>query len=143
MKRAHGICLVCTWLAATTSWVAGHSFYASHIPNGGNVNCTEEMEGCTVGDICRGLGHNTCAGGSLPLNPFGVDFQEADRTWTEELCQMDSDGDGLTNGQELGDPCCIWTAMSEGILDEDFVPSHPGYAFSVPPANITCEDVEE
>ncbi|XP_046560664.1 dopamine beta-hydroxylase-like [Haliotis rubra] len=25
------------------------------------------------------------------------------------VCNMDSDGDGMTNGQELGDPQCIWT----------------------------------
>ena len=28
--------------------------------------------------------------------------------WTAALCQKDSDGDGQTNGQELGDPCCTW-----------------------------------
>jgi len=24
------------------------------------------------------------------------------------LCEMDSDGDGKTNGEELGDPDCVW-----------------------------------
>ncbi len=28
--------------------------------------------------------------------------------WTKELCEMDSDEDGATNGEELGDPCCKW-----------------------------------
>lgn len=28
--------------------------------------------------------------------------------WTKTLCEKDSDGDGLSNGVELGDPCCIW-----------------------------------
>jgi dopamine beta-monooxygenase len=29
--------------------------------------------------------------------------------WTRELCMKNSDGDGKTNGQELGDPHCTWT----------------------------------
>ncbi|WAR23629.1 DOPO-like protein, partial [Mya arenaria] len=28
--------------------------------------------------------------------------------WTEELCRKDSDSDGRTNGEELGDPHCTW-----------------------------------
>ena len=28
--------------------------------------------------------------------------------WTTALCRSDSDGDGKTNGEELGDPFCIW-----------------------------------
>lgn len=28
--------------------------------------------------------------------------------WSIEFCQLDSDGDGKTNGQELGDPDCTW-----------------------------------
>ena len=32
----------------------------------------------------------------------GLDFAAADHTWTEDLCRKDSDGDLLTNGEELG-----------------------------------------
>lgn len=44
--------------------------------------------------------------------------------WTRELCQKDSDGDGRTNGEELGDPNCVWRVgdiptSSTGL-------SHPG-----------------
>ena len=40
--------------------------------------------------------------------------------WDATLCQMDSDGDGKTNGEELGDPNCTWTpgaqpSMTTGI----------------------------
>jgi hypothetical protein len=28
----------------------------------------------------------------------------------KQLCVQDSDGDGESNGQELGDPCCLWPA---------------------------------
>jgi hypothetical protein len=34
------------------------------------------------------------------------DFAEAGHKWTVDLCQKDSDKDGFTNGQELGDPDC-------------------------------------
>jgi hypothetical protein len=34
------------------------------------------------------------------------DFFKAGKTWTADLCKKDSDGDGFTNGQELGDPDC-------------------------------------
>ncbi|ETM98389.1 hypothetical protein PPTG_19509 [Phytophthora nicotianae INRA-310] len=30
------------------------------------------------------------------------------KLWTKELCEADSDSDGQTIGQELGDPCCEW-----------------------------------
>lgn len=50
------------------------------------------------------------------LNTFGLDFINVSRlknngmvqsVWGA-LCRMDSDGDGATNGEELGDPCCFW-----------------------------------
>jgi hypothetical protein len=34
------------------------------------------------------------------------DFAAAGYTWTVELCNKDSDGDGHSNGAELGDPDC-------------------------------------
>ena len=30
-------------------------------------------------------------------------------TWSAELCNADSDEDGRTNGEELGDPDCQWS----------------------------------
>ena len=46
--------------------------------------------------------------------------------WTRELCGMDSDGDGLTNGQELGDPYCTWTPEAKNP-DYKTGLSHPGW----------------
>ena len=28
--------------------------------------------------------------------------------WTSNVCDQDSDDDGITNGEELGDPYCEW-----------------------------------
>ena len=38
----------------------------------------------------------------------GSDFKHQGKKWTVALCQLDSDGDGQTNGFELGDICCTW-----------------------------------
>ncbi|KAJ8548694.1 hypothetical protein ON010_g10975 [Phytophthora cinnamomi] len=71
---------------------------------------------------------------------FGLDFGTAGDEWTTEFCQKDSDGDGQTNGQELGDPCCVWTVggtpqWTSGV-------SHPGDSSSTSDeslwADITC-----
>ena len=80
---------------------------------------------------------NTCHtnGGGTPRNAFGLDVAqglvggilgEVDR---DAECDMDSDGDGFTNGEELGDPDCVWTE-SDGSLGT--VASRPGSADSFP-----------
>ena len=75
-----------------------------------------------------------CRGGSIKtangtfLNPFGEAFAAEGYAWTIELCEADSDGDGATNGQELGDPCCVWkrgAALPQ--LPQGYRLSHPGF----------------
>jgi hypothetical protein len=51
-----------------------------------------------------------------------------------ELCSEDSDGDGYTNGEELGDPCCTWEENGlPSAYTYSFDPTHPGVAASKPP----------
>lgn len=38
---------------------------------------------------------------------FAMDFLSVEGNWSE-LCKLDSNGDGVSNGQHLGDPCCQW-----------------------------------
>ncbi|KAE8886929.1 hypothetical protein PF010_g19127 [Phytophthora fragariae] len=59
-------------------------------------------------------------------NVFGQDFEDAGLEWTKELRETDSDQDGQTNGQELGDPCCLWTTGSSPLWTTGI--SHPGDA---------------
>uniref|UniRef100_A0A7S1M5F5 Lipid desaturase domain-containing protein n=1 Tax=Alexandrium catenella TaxID=2925 RepID=A0A7S1M5F5_ALECA len=55
------------------------------------------------------------------LNMFGVHVEKAIRhsgtdlsgIW-RELCPLDSDLDNFTNGEELGDPCCLWSREGRG-----------------------------
>ena len=46
--------------------------------------------------------------------------------WNAALCRKDSDGDGLTNGQELGDPDCVWKKGEAPQRTTDI--THPGMA---------------
>ena len=71
-----------------------------------------------------GVGHSNPAGGGS-LNPFGRDFQRAGHKWTAALCQKDSDGDGLSNGEELGDPTCVWKPGKTPTRTTGI--THPGF----------------
>lgn len=93
--------------------VFGYEKFVSRIPNG------DQVSGVAA------LGHMDPAGGG-PRNDFGSDFDDMGKTWNEELCQADSDGDGQTNGQELGDPCCKWSPESGSAPLWTTGVSHPG-----------------
>ncbi len=47
------------------------------------------------------------------------------------VCALDSDSDGFTNGDELGDPCCRWRGGSADRSAEQHI-SHPNFASSKP-----------
>lgn len=83
----------------------GFQIFVAEIPNGAQYVALGHP----------GLGHVNPTGGG-PNNQFGLDFFVKNTTtgrsvgrWTQILCQTDSDGDGQSNGQEMGDPCCIFT----------------------------------
>ena len=84
---------------------------------------------------------NTChkAGGGSPLNPFGLEIATnfltaagaaGDVRWGAALAALDSDGDGVANGVELGDPDGTWVAGDANLEGEVF---HPGDPESIPP----------
>ncbi|KAF1328046.1 hypothetical protein FI667_g7373, partial [Globisporangium splendens] len=97
--------------------VAAIPTYVAKIPNGANV------------DGVQALGHVNPEGGGA-RNAFGTAFGTAGHAWTKELCEADSDGDGQTNGQELGDPCCAWVESSNEVVQWSKGLSHPGLASS-------------
>ncbi|KAG6623494.1 Cleavage induced conserved protein [Phytophthora cinnamomi] len=105
--------------------------YVTRIPNGANV------------PGIKALGHVDSTGEESARNVFGIAFEEAGTEWTKELCEADSDEDGQTNGQELGDPCCVWVEggtpqWTDGV-------SHPGDSSKTSDssswANLDCEAV--
>jgi uncharacterized repeat protein (TIGR03803 family) len=73
-------------LALTAQNVFGLTSFVSLVPNGSVASCS------------------TCHTSGFGFNPFGQAFNANQRTWNALLACLDSDGDGLTNGQELGDP---------------------------------------
>ncbi|CAG5125662.1 unnamed protein product, partial [Candidula unifasciata] len=103
--------------ALLTTSLGFHDFQ-EQIPNGNNV-----PHPCKANYRWPGVGHENPLGGG-DRNTFGLDFQKAGYKWTPALCKSDSDGDGKTNGEELGDPNCAWKF---GTLPPRTVNiSHPG-----------------
>ncbi len=60
-------------------------------------------------------------------NGFGIDFAGAEAVWAADndpgLCDLDSDRDGIRNGDELGDPDCQWR---EGDPLPEVMATNPG-----------------
>src|ERR1043166_8852491 len=71
--------------------------FVSLFPNGTKID----------GQGCQNC-HNSPQGGDA-RNPFGLAMDHNSFSWSP-VCPLDSDGDGQTNGQELGDPECVWTS---------------------------------
>ncbi|KAK7477005.1 hypothetical protein BaRGS_00031781, partial [Batillaria attramentaria] len=105
-------------LCVLLSPVHGFLNFQNQIPNGNSV-----PHPCKPNELWEGVGHFQVVGGGH-RNPFGQDFDNAGKKWTESLCRKDSDGDGKTNGQELGDPDCTW--RPGGVPKVTSGLSHPG-----------------
>lgn len=102
LARARRVPAACARTIALTAATLGailapdtlaRQFRPGMIPNGDVFSC------------------NTCHlfGGGTARNPFGLAVQAITGSssrafWTPTLAAVDSDGDGFTNGQELGDP---------------------------------------
>lgn len=97
--------------------VSGHESYRNALPNASSK------------EICKSLGHTQCIPGG-PRNNFGTDFAAAGYRYTKAFCEMDSDGDGYSNGAELGDPCCVHPQTDGTTRSADL--SNPGDASSTP-----------
>lgn len=117
-------------VAFFASLVQARQEYVKLLPNGGGVPCPPGGSGCIAG-FCPAIGHTNCAG-TGDVNAFGNDFSNlGSGGWTRAYCQADSDGDGQTNGEELGDPCCQWKAgLAMSVYMMSFTPSHPSSAAS-------------
>lgn len=105
------VCLVCITDAEA------RNFRVSMMPNGSVFNC---------------LTCHRSAGGGGPTNPFGTAVRSLvspngrQQFWTPALAALDSDGDGFTNGEELGDPDGDGTAIPRTTV------THPGDPNSKP-----------
>ncbi|KAK3087134.1 hypothetical protein FSP39_002131 [Pinctada imbricata] len=91
--------------------------FKNFLPNGDKV-----QNPCKLGSIWKGVGHRKPEGGG-PRNPFGLLFQRY-KKWTSRVCDQDSDNDGITNGEELGDPYCEWSMGKAPLRTHNI--THPG-----------------
>ena len=53
------------------------------------------------------LGHP--GGATKRATAVASTFYKAGQQWTKAFCMADADGDGQSNGLEMGDPCCKWS----------------------------------
>ena len=106
-------------------------FRIAQIPNGDVFGCAN----CHV---------NPAGGGAR--NAFGQQIGQDFLTdaesgfavvWGPELADLDGDGDGVSNGQELGDPSGAWSAGDAAPGDRDAV-TEAWNADSVPPPAATA-----
>ena len=114
---------LCAWVTilALPSAAAARRTYPPKLPNRALAlsPTTGLMEPCITchnnpdgGSACRD-GTNSPGHQEFCFNPFGQAFKDAATAtglylWTPQLAQLDSDGDGFTNGQELQDPTGNW-----------------------------------
>ncbi|WAQ96157.1 TEMPT-like protein [Mya arenaria] len=117
MRVSYGffVFVICT----AVQFAKGYPEYMKLIPNGERV-----MDPCLspVVKQWKRVGHeikfkkDDTTDPKGTLNDFGVNFREIqekagmkpENIWAE-LCHIDSDKDKRTNGEELGDPKCMWT----------------------------------
>jgi cytochrome c peroxidase len=90
--------------------VSGKLIFVKDIPNGGKNKCS------------------TChMAGQMPskttLNTFGMEYRDNGKIWNAAIAQKDSDGDGVSNGKELGDPDGTW---KKGDADRPGTITNPG-----------------
>ncbi|EDV24766.1 uncharacterized protein TRIADDRAFT_8412, partial [Trichoplax adhaerens] len=93
--------------------------YQAQIPNGANV-----PDPCNTAQFWGGVGHQKRAGGGT-RNTFGILMGEVGVQWGRSACLADSDGDGLSNGEELGDPNCVWSVGGNPPIRTTNI-THPG-----------------
>lgn len=126
------IAIAIAMLTSSSSWA--FSQFRSSVPNGTVLSC----QACHVSSF-GGEGWNSFGidilkdGGANPdANPNNQNagYNHQTPIWAN-VCQLDSDGDGATNGEELGDPGCTW---HPGDPNPAGTPSKPGDATSVPGA---------
>jgi hypothetical protein len=123
MNRASPALLALATLLAAPSAVAFNT-YLPYVPNSATYNCGT----CHVADNVGGA-----------RNAFGTAFAAAKNTnglpsaW-QHLWDLDSDGDGQTNGQELGDPCGVWSYVAALPPSRTVDISRPGDETSLSPA---------
>lgn len=102
-------------LSTYVSHVSAYPTYNNNVPNG-NLIPPSAIE----------LGHP--GGATKRYTGFANQYVSNGRKWTKMLCSSDADGDGQSNGLEMGDPCCTWVQGASPMFTTDL--SNPNDAAS-------------
>ena len=108
--------IICALLYAPNETIWARSFRVDMLPNGNVLGCAS----CHVKS--SGGGPRTSFGNEV----WSIVGRSRAPFWSEALAAMDSDGDGFSNGQELGDP------DGDGIVEAGSQVTNPGDAGSFP-----------
>ena len=121
------IALLLTLLLAVRS-ASALNVFETMVPNGTVLGCT----------MCHGAT-------GPPLKPFGSAFTRNNHAWNATLAAMDSDGDGFSNGVELGDPLGAWLRGDPNPAGTPTNPSDPASHPAPPPTppTITQQPVNQ
>ncbi len=113
----------------TTSSALAFGQFDSEVPNGSEVSCAGCHERIGGGAPWNAFGDALfVANGGTADNAGSIDaFADSFVWWNEAICNADSDGDGQTNGEELGDPDCVWSGGAPARTTDI---SNPGSAQS-------------
>lgn len=107
-----------------TSYSNAYPQYNGNVPNGNMIPPSAIT-----------LGHPN--GNTRLYTSFANAYVVNGRKWSKGLCAADSDGDGQSNGLEMGDPCCLWVVGSSPQFTTDL--SDPDNAVSITKrTNQTC-----
>lgn len=121
------VCIITCFTMAMVQHSDARPWRPDQAPNAYNI----ETNG---GDECMTCHIN---GGGTERNAFGLDVEaivtpnSGEPFWSAELAQMDSDGDGFSNGEELQDPEGTWSEGDPDPGDISLV-THPGDPNSFP-----------
>lgn len=110
---------VMTWVL-TFATAQARDFRVNQIPNGDVFRC----QNCHVS--ANGGGSRNAFGNAV----FSITGGSAREFWTATLANRDSDGDGYSNGTELGDP------DGDGFADDGALVTNPGSSASRPQRSL-------
>jgi MYXO-CTERM domain-containing protein len=112
------------WASTVTS---ASAFYPGSIPNGYSSPGVGRCDVCHINPA--GGGARTVFGQDFERGPDGIALTSDDHLWSRWLAGRDSDGDGWSNGQELGDPMGYWFS---GATPQSVYRGNPGVGSSEP-----------
>ncbi|OGQ25777.1 MAG: hypothetical protein A2138_27465 [Deltaproteobacteria bacterium RBG_16_71_12] len=99
--------------------------FVGTVPNGASYSCSTCHSNGDGGEGWNDFGQDLLeAGGANPdANPDDQNAGYVGSPRWSDVCDLDSDGDGYVNGEELGDPTCTWV---QGDDDSEAAVTNPG-----------------